>query len=146
MAILTSTSYPAIRQALHVSLTPESLPDAMISLDIYMGAAEAEVVRRDPLAASRTGAELLHIKNAIIFLVAAYLAPAIEMVLSESIPGGGYRYQRPEVNWKDRAESLMARYESELAAVLAPVGSDEARSSSARPTFFGVASRVYTNG
>lgn len=140
MAILNSTHYPAIRMALHSSMTTEMLPDAMIALNIYQGAAEAEILRRDPNAASRTGAELIIVQNAVVLLVASLLAPAVELMQSEYIPGGGYRYQRPEVNWKERAGLLRQRAESELSTLLSP----SAPSLSARPTLFTVASRRYT--
>jgi len=138
--ILTSADYPAIRAALHTSITDTILPDATIALDIYQGAAEAEIVRRDPDALTRTDDELTHIENAAVLLTAAFLAPAVELVQSEYIPGGGYRYQRPEVNWQDRAAVLRQRAETELAAVLTPT----TVTSAARPTLFGKASRTYT--
>jgi len=139
VAILDSTFNPAIRMALHSSLTTEALPDAMIALNIYLGAAEAEILRRDPDAASRTGTELIVVQNAAVLMTAALLAPAVELMQSEYIPGGGYRYQRPEVNWKERAALLRQRAESELTTLLSP----SSPSLSARPTLFAVASRTF---
>lgn len=139
MAILDDSFYPVIRAALHTSVTSTMLPDTVIEYDIYLGAAEAEVIRRDPDAEDRTGDELTHIQNAVVLLTAAYLAPSMELMQSEYIPGGGYRYQRPEVNWTDKATMLRQRADSELAAVLTP----DTVSTASRPTFFGLARRGY---
>lgn len=117
MSLLHISDFPAIRAALDVSLKALALPDAVIALPIYQGAAEAEVLARDPLAESRTGAALQHVVNAAICLAAAYIAPAMPALTAEQI--GQYRYQR-EVDWPARAAELRARADAELAAVLTP--------------------------
>lgn len=133
MALLTTADYPAIRAALDVSLTARDLPDSVIGLAIYVGAAEAEVLVRDPLAASRTGAEQQHLVNAAVFLTAALLAPALPDLTSEHF--AEYSYNR-NVDWLARAADLRRRFEAELAAVLAP---DDAATYN-RPTMFTAAS------
>lgn len=129
MALLTTADYPAIRAALDVSLTARDLPDSVIGLAIYVGAAEAEVLVRDPVAASRIGAEKQHLVNAAVFLTAAYLAPALPALTKERF--AEYSYEQ-EVDWLARAADLRRRFEAELAAVLAP--NDAATYS--RPTMF----------
>ena len=72
---LTSTEYPSIRAVLDVSLDSTVLPDATIALDVFQGAAEADVERQDPSWASRTGAEATAIQQAAIYYTAARIAP-----------------------------------------------------------------------
>ncbi len=133
MSLLSTSDFPAIRAALDVSLKTTTLSDAVIALPIYQGAAEAEVLARDPLAASRTGAALQHVVNAAIFLTAAYLAPALPALTAETI--GKYSYQR-DVDWTARAAELRARADAELAALLTPATAQKG----SPPTMFGVAS------
>lgn len=117
MSLLSTSDFPAIRAALDVSLKTTGLPDAVIALPIYQGAAEAEVLAQDPVAESRTGAALQHVVNAAIFLTAAHLAPALPAITAETI--GKVSYQR-DVDWAARAGELRSRADAELAAVLAP--------------------------
>jgi len=133
MSILSSADYPAIRAALDVKLTAATLPDATIALAIYLGAAEAEIVRRDPGAASRTGAELQHIKNACVLLCAALIAPALPRLTGEEL--GSYRYSQQAIDWTVRAAELRMAAERELAAVLTP----STVATASRPTMFAVA-------
>jgi hypothetical protein len=77
MLFLTSTDYPTIRGALHVSLTSAELSDALLGSDLYVPAAEAEVLALDPLALTRTGDELARVKRAVLFLTAALLAAVV---------------------------------------------------------------------
>ena len=81
-ALLTATHYPAIRAALEVTLTSKELPDAVIALDIYLAAAIAEVLARDPLAESRTGAALTHVTNAGVLICAAQLRKRADLELA----------------------------------------------------------------
>lgn len=133
MALLSSADYPTVRAALDVKLTAATLADATIALPIYLGAAEAEIVRRDPLAASRTGAALQHVKNACVLLCAALLAPAMPSLTGEDI--GSYAYTRKAIDWPARAAELRLAAERELAAVLTPATVTTA----SRPTMFAVA-------
>lgn len=131
MAILSSSDYPAIRQALDITFDENYLPDATIALPIYLGAAESEIVRRDPQAASRTGAAGIHIKNAVILLTASYLAPAIQSMHAETF--GTYTYTHDTTNWQEKAEQLAARSEQELQSAMGNLPAP------ARPSFFTVA-------
>lgn len=129
MTLITATHYPAVRAALDVSLTVLVLPDATIALSIYHGAAEAEILARDPLAATRTGDELQHIQNAAVLLTAALLAPALPGYTAEDF--SEYSYQR-KTDWATRAAELRKRAEAELAAVLEP----ENPTTASKPTMF----------
>lgn len=129
MALITATHYPAVRAALDVSLTAQVLPDATIALSIYHGAAEAEILARDPLAATRTGDELQHIQNAAVLLTAALLAAAMPAYTAETF--SDYSYQR-KVDWAARAAELRKRAEAELATVLEP----ENPTTASKPTMF----------
>jgi hypothetical protein len=120
MPLLTPDDYPEVRAALHVNLSPDLLPNSVIAMDIHHANAEAQVIARDPQAESRVGEQAVHLRRAAIFLLGALLAPSVEMMSSESIPGGGYRYQRPEVDWATKAQLLRQRADEELSAVLEP--------------------------
>lgn len=136
MPILTSADYPAIRAALDLSLDAEGLPDAAISLPLFQGMAEAEVLRRDPDAASRTGDELQHVRNAAVLLTAGRIAPRLPQVLRERFAGGDYEYQMQPRDWEALATSLRADAEAELSAYLAAAQAPEA---AMPPTVFGKA-------
>ena len=71
MTILDYSHYPAIRAAIDTSLDSEALPDDVISLPIYAGAADAEVETRDPLWATRQGDPLVQLTNAETLIVPA---------------------------------------------------------------------------
>jgi len=129
MALLSAADYPAIRAAIDVSLTARVLPDSVIGLPIYVDAAEAEVLARDPLAESRTGAALQHVTNAAVLLTAALLAPALPGYTAEDF--SEYSYQR-KTDWATRAAELRKRAEAELAAVLEP----ENPTTASKPTMF----------
>ena len=135
--ILSSADYPAIRAALDVSLGTKSLPDDVIAMDIYQGTAELEILKRDPLALTRTGNDWTHVHTAAILYCASLIAGGmVSRVTSESLPGGGYNYSRPAVDWAKRAETLAQRTAEHMAAVLTPAAT---ASTAVRPTFFGVA-------
>lgn len=119
MPILSSDQYGLIRQAIDTSLTADDLPLSVISAPIYMDAAEAEVQRRDPAWASRSGAAQLALQRAVIFLTAAYLAPALPALRSEAYPEG-YRYERQGVDYAARAAELRALADAEVASIVTP--------------------------
>lgn len=130
MTILTpATDYPAIRGALDMTLDENGLPDSLIASSIYEGAAEAEVLRRDPLAAGRTGAELVLIKAAIILLTAALLAPIIPPIEGANTNQAVYGRRDKEV--ASQVASLRARADEAINAVLYP-------STAVLPTIFTV--------
>lgn len=129
MALLSAADYPAIRAAIDVSLTARVLPDTIIGLPIYVDAAEAEILLRDPLAESRTGAALQHVTNAAVLLAAALLAAAMPAYTAETF--SDYSYQR-KTDWATRAAELRKRAEAELAAVLEP----ENPTTASKPTMF----------
>ncbi len=128
--------FESVRKALHQQIDAALLPDSTIALDIYQGRAEREIKARIPDAEARTGDEAVLVKNAATFWLASLLAPVVELVLSEALPGGGYRYQRPETNWRERADLLMG---AALTEIERAAGSNEA--SAARPIFFSAARR-----
>jgi hypothetical protein len=132
MAILTSTEYPAIRAAIDITLTTDDLPDSIIALPIYAAAADQDVLARDPLAESRTGAALQHVKNAATYFCAARLILALPQFTQER--EGEQQYTRQSVNVADRAAELRGLAAAELDAVLDPDPGDVVAQ---RPTFFG---------
>ncbi len=132
MAILTSAEYPAIRAALDTDLTADTLPDEIISLSIYAGAADNDVLKRDPDAESRTGSEATRITNAAIYYCAARLAPAVVRITSLSINTRDLSYQKPTWDPAEKAAELRALADAEIDAVLEPDATVPAR-----PTLFG---------
>lgn len=73
--LIGPAEYPQIRAAIDVSLDATALPDAVLALPIFVPAAIAEVLARDPLAEARTDpTEVLHVQSAAIYFAAARLA------------------------------------------------------------------------
>lgn len=115
--ILDTAHYEMVRAALGIEVDDYILTDDLIALPIYQGAAETEILRRDPQALSRTGTAAEHIINAAVYLTAALIAPAMTQMKRESF--GDYSYAAT-VDWGDREKELRARFEREMAAVLNP--------------------------
>src|SRR5215208_7000336 len=104
----------AVRAAIDVSLTAARLPDALIQSDMYGKAAIAEVKKRVPGAESITDAtQVLHLKNAINLLTAAYLVPAVPFVFKQQTAEGD-AYQRSEVKPEELIEKLLGRVDDEI--------------------------------
>lgn len=118
MPILTPADYGAVRAALDLSLDARVLPDNVIALDIYLGAAERQILARDPQAPYRSDDDLIRVKNAITFLTAALIAPVVPQITNERL--GDQSYTRQPIDWAKRAEELRARAEHEILAVVEP--------------------------
>lgn len=123
MALITADEFPAIRAAINIGLDDVGLPDATIALPIYLGAADTEVKRRDPLWVSRTGTELRHLKNAVIYFAAARIVLVLARPSSETF-GQRYSYKIDQLSASQLASSLESFGDDELIAVLNP-GSDD---------------------
>jgi len=122
-----------VRQALDVTLDETSLPTTLILSPIFLGAAVAEVVRRDPDANTRTGTEARRVNAAAVYLTAARIAPSLPAIVRERL--GDSETQLAAVDWLARADVLRMRAAQELAVVLDTAGD----ASYARPTFFTLA-------
>lgn len=131
MAILTSLDYPAIRAALDVDLNAQTLPDATIGQDIFLGAAESELLRRVPTAAAMTGNDLARVKRALVWLTAAYLAHSVVRVTSMSVQTRDLSYSRQTFDPDEKARELRSRAEGEIGMLVAPTAATPAR-----PTMF----------
>ena len=129
MAILGIDDYSEIRAAILSDLEEHDLPDSLVGLDIYVGRAEAEIVERDPDAASRTGADGNRVRRATIYLAAALLCPAIERKTRVQIQTRDVSYSRASFDARVRAAELRGMADDELAQVLTG-------SSPTRPTMF----------
>lgn len=114
--LLPDTLYPAVRAAIDTSLGTADLPDSIIALDIYAGAAVRDVLAVDPTAASRAGDELAHAQAAAVYFAAARLVAALPRVTRES--GNGYTLERRPADAGDLAASLRALASAELDAYL----------------------------
>lgn len=138
MAILSSTEYPAIRAAIDVQLDASSLPDGIIGLDIYIGAADDDVLEIDPTAESRTGDELVLVKRAAIFFAAARLCPAVVRLTSVSAQARDISYARATFDPEQRAEELRNKARETLDQLVD--ATTDPPSLARRPTMFAVAS------
>lgn len=117
MPILTIADYDAIRKAISLDLDGAMLPDLTIGLPIYAGRAETWVVRRDPLALTRTAPDQVRIvKNAAIFYAAALIAPSMSSVTTMSDGGTSVTWK---TDWKARANELLAMADNEIDALVA---------------------------
>jgi hypothetical protein len=114
--MLTAADYSAIRAALDPEMTAEDLPDAIIEEPIYAAAAELELLARVPTASTLTGAALTHIRNAVILLTAARIAPAMISITQQTL--GAYGYSASPIDWFKRAAELRARAEQEIGLAL----------------------------
>jgi hypothetical protein len=130
--ILSTSDYPAIRAAIDVSLSDLSLPDSVIVLDMYAGAGVRDVLRVDPLAASRTGDALAHANTAAIMFTAARLAGVVPQIVKEAFPD--HSYERKAYDPLELAGQLRASAGAELDAYLEPGALEQDR-----PTMFAVA-------
>jgi endonuclease/exonuclease/phosphatase (EEP) superfamily protein YafD len=100
MTVLTPADYPQIRAAIDATLTPKTLPDSTIAMDIYSGRAEDWVQAHSPAAYAAyvdppaTPVDVaLH--RAAIFATAALIATAQPLLVTETF-GGQYSYRRNE--------------------------------------------------
>ena len=134
MTILSSSDYPAIRAALDVGLNAQQLPDATIAQDIFLGAAEADLLRRVPTAASMAGEDLARVKRALVWLTAAFLAHSVIRITSMSIQTRDLSYSRQTFDPDEKAAELRARAEAEFSMLLTPT-----EVAPARPTMFTLA-------
>lgn len=116
MALITIADYATVRAAIDVSLDAAALPDAVISLDLYAGAAQRAVRARDPQAESRTGDDLARVKLAAALWCAGLLAPALPAISRET--HGNDSYQRLTRDPALLGAELISRAEAEIAAVL----------------------------
>lgn len=133
--ILTADLYPSVRAALDVSLDAATLPDGVIGLDIYAGAAERWVKANDPQWSAHLAVpdDAMRLRNAAVYSCAALLAYAVPVLTREDIGQSDYSYSRDAIAPADLAAQLRTRAAAELAGLL-PVGT-----AGALPFFFGVA-------
>lgn len=120
MPILTTADYPAIRAALDVGLNEAQLTNATIGQDIFVGAAESELLRRVPDAASKVGEDLKRVKRALVYLTAALLAHSVVRVTSMSIQTRDLSYSKQTFDPDEKAAELRGRAEVEIAALVSP--------------------------
>lgn len=118
MSLITASDYDAVRKALDVELDADTLSDDVIGLDIYAGAAERDVLARDPLAAVRSGVDAQRVRTAVILYTAAYLAPVLPRLTGEH--HADYSYTRQAIDPDELAGTLRARANQELAIILEP--------------------------
>lgn len=134
MGILTAAEFPAIRAALDVGLNAQTLPDETIGQEIFLGAAEAELLKRVPTAAAMTGSDLKRVKRALVWLTAAYLAHSVVRITSLSVQTRDISYSRQTFDPDKKAAELRSRAETEIGLLVEP-----SAATPARPTMFALA-------
>lgn len=130
--LIVTEDYDEVRAALDVSLSKAELPDSVIAQRIYEGAALAELIDRYPDAETETDEDIIErLRRALVFLIAARLAPAVVRITAITITRGDVNFSRQTFDPKERAEELRALADLELAEILEP-----SATSYARPTMF----------
>jgi len=136
VALPDVADYPAVRAAIDLSLDDTTLPDDVIGLPIYAGAAEVEIGRRvanyaDVITAGGANAALL--TNAAIWICAALLVPAVPNLTGERTPDS-QQYSRQAFDPAAKVAQLRALADQAIGEVL---GEDPL--TAARPVTFAVA-------
>lgn len=103
---IVSGDYPSIRGAIDISLDANSLPDAVIELEIYATAAEQWIAAET----TETGSEA-HL--AAVLYCAYLIAPQVPALIRERMAGGEY-WQQP-FDFVDLAGRLLQRAYQQLA-------------------------------
>jgi hypothetical protein len=114
MPILDATHYEQIRKAIDIAIDSSILPDSTISMDVYQGEAEEEIIQRVGEYEGLSAAEQAHAVKAAILLTAALIAPNITAIPYYATDG---QFTRQPFNGSGRAERLRARADEELAEV-----------------------------
>jgi hypothetical protein len=103
---LDASECDEVRAAIDVSLDANTLPDSIINMAIYAGAALRFVVARtlnsDEFA-----------RQALLFVTAANCMPAIPKIVSETIAGGSY--SRQSEDWVKREAWLRTEADASIA-------------------------------
>jgi hypothetical protein len=111
---LSAADYPSIRAAIDISLSEGSLPDTIISLPIYSGYAEQQVLAVVPDADTADTDRQAHLHNAAMLFAAAALCLAIPSFTREAGPEFNASIDR--VKPAELAADLRLRAASELEA------------------------------
>lgn len=121
MVILMTPDCESVRKAIGIEVTTAQLPDAVIALAIYEGAASlwAKTVDPDVMAkvAGGTDDQKAHITNAVVLKTASLLVKAFPFLEEESF-GLGHNFKRAKVDKEVLSDSLASRAYEEMAAYL----------------------------
>jgi hypothetical protein len=116
--------YDAVRAAIDISLSGGSLPDDIIKMSIYQGAAENWVLARDPNAgnykeggSSPDAGKYSRVMNAVIYKTASLLCPAVPAITRDGL-SSDEGYTRQALDTATRAQELADLATAELSAYL----------------------------
>lgn len=112
MGLIGVSDFNDVRRALDATLDATTLPNDVISSPIYQGQAELDILARVPGAAALSGVEAMQVRIVAILLTAAYIAPAVPLIVREQ--DKDYSYQRQPIDWLDAQARLNARAEQIL--------------------------------
>ena len=116
MGILTVEDYVEIRALIDTQIDADVLPDSVIEMDVFLGAAEDDVLAEVPDAASKVNGELRRIKRAITCYTAAYLVESY-LPYSYGRLGEIWFTRTREVGPAELAQRLLLRAEQDLEEV-----------------------------
>lgn len=102
--ILTDQDYREVRAALDVTLEEERLPDEVISMGAYQGAAERDVAARVPQWQTLDDDDRERVRVATILKTAARIAPAMPSITREERLA--FVFTQAAVDWVARAAQL----------------------------------------
>lgn len=117
MPLIDDSAYDEIRAAIDVSLTSKQVPDALISMSIYQGLAERDIINLLPTAEVDMDdpVKAVHIRRAVIFLTASHLIPQVPFIVKENF--GNYSYTRKDMDLAIQADVLRGLAENEIAII-----------------------------
>jgi hypothetical protein len=124
-----ATDFENTRKAIDVSLTADALPNDVISLDIYKGEAVSQIESAvAALSAEQKTAQAAAIKRAAVLLTAAFIAPKIKVLTSETIEGDKFTFQQIDLakiasDLETRAFGVVGRILNEVLEVPTPTAS-----------------------
>lgn len=123
-----------VRKAIDISLTSSELTDETIKLDIYKGDAEAAIDDAlSNLTNDQKTAQAADIKRAVMNLTAAYIAPKVPHLTSETLEGDKWTFQNKDYSLiseqlENKASVIVARILKAVAVAPAPVDTSFAAS------------------
>lgn len=132
MPILTPTEFDLVRAAIGVDVNARKLPNKIIAMDIYQGAAERWALLVDATATTRTGEQLKALKSAIALKTASLLIKALPILTREEFRlGEGFQRQTVDVN--KRSDDLAAQALETINSYVKPT---EEQRTATLPVFF----------
>lgn len=118
MPILTSADFPQVRALLGgAEVTAATLPETIIQMDVYQGAAEDWATARIPTGTVLTVPQVATQKRATLYYLAGLLAPVLPDYTMRRDASGTEEQVRP-IDRREQQADLFALAEAQLADIL----------------------------